>query len=314
MTQTTDTFDVFLSYGHEDFARAKHIYEQLTSSGITCWMDRELCSGEQWANIVAQRIDEAKQFVLLGSSDSYQSPWVKKELHHAASRRAGFVHHVIIEQAEQPPEFRLLLADRHWLDASGANGDLEIQEKLIPAIRAQLKLSQEEVSKRDSVRALGIVASAVTDGIETHGLGASGDTWLATLLDPGHLSRLVRMHSVSAAQGDRLIAVVDPSADQTGAGSIAFLTTRLSWHDPQGLNKLQCIGWTDMDHVGWERSEFDGTGIVSLEAHAAGPQRKLRVYCQTESFGQALARLLADVASKVRRSESAAGTRGLHGN
>ncbi|KPA15648.1 Toll-Interleukin receptor domain protein, partial [Candidatus Magnetomorum sp. HK-1] len=70
---------VFISYAREDYSIAKRIYDDLTSKGISCWMDKEnLLIGQNWLVEISRAIENCSHFLSLISNN-------------ALSRR-GFVH------------------------------------------------------------------------------------------------------------------------------------------------------------------------------------------------------------------------------
>lgn len=71
--------DVFISYAREDRTRAQALAQALEARGLTVWWDREIPAGRQFDEVIEQQLDAARCAVVLWSSSSAVSKWVKAE-------------------------------------------------------------------------------------------------------------------------------------------------------------------------------------------------------------------------------------------
>ena len=71
--------DVFLSYAREDAARAEQIARGLEAAGIDVFWDNEIPPGQTWADYIEQKLTQCKALIVLWSSHSVGSQWVREE-------------------------------------------------------------------------------------------------------------------------------------------------------------------------------------------------------------------------------------------
>jgi formylglycine-generating enzyme required for sulfatase activity len=81
---SSKTFDVFISYSHEDREVAERIAYELDRQGFTIWMDRSLQAGQEFDDVIAERLEQALVVIALWSPHSVQSRWVREEASVAA--------------------------------------------------------------------------------------------------------------------------------------------------------------------------------------------------------------------------------------
>lgn len=105
--------DVFLSYASDDRERAKRFAVWLESLGWSVWWDQTIPPGRKWDETIERELKEASCVIVLWSTGSTQSDWVKTEAAEAARRKV--LVPVLIDRVEIPLEFRRLQA----LDLSG---------------------------------------------------------------------------------------------------------------------------------------------------------------------------------------------------
>lgn len=70
---------VFLSYDHEDVGFARPIAVALEKAGHTVWYDRHIHLGAQYSRRIEQELDSAEAVVVLWSTHSLESAWVRDE-------------------------------------------------------------------------------------------------------------------------------------------------------------------------------------------------------------------------------------------
>ncbi len=80
--------DVFISYSREDQPRAESIAKLLESQGFSTWWDRKIPPGKTWDQVIGQALEESRCVVVLWTSESVKSNWVKEEASQGAQRDA----------------------------------------------------------------------------------------------------------------------------------------------------------------------------------------------------------------------------------
>ena len=96
--------DVFISYSRLDRPAAEAIAKVLESQGLTVWWDRKIGAGETFDKSIERQLETAKCVIVLWSSSSVESEWVKNEAATAVER--GVLIPVSIEAVRLPLEFR----------------------------------------------------------------------------------------------------------------------------------------------------------------------------------------------------------------
>ncbi len=109
-----DVADIFLSYKREDRARAGQVVAALRKSGRTVWWDEGLTPRQAWDATIEQEIAAAASVIVLWSTRSVASDWVRSEAHYAQNH-AKLVP-VLIEPCTVPLAFMLKQAIdlSHW--------------------------------------------------------------------------------------------------------------------------------------------------------------------------------------------------------
>lgn len=116
--------DVFLSYNREDQPKAKVIAEALERAGFQVWWDTVLRAGQTYDEVTEKQLRDAWAVVVLWSSRSVQSKWVRAEAT-LGDRKSALIP-VMIEPCERPIMFELIqtadltnwqgdLTDANWL-------------------------------------------------------------------------------------------------------------------------------------------------------------------------------------------------------
>ena len=86
--QITEPRRAFISYAREDVEWAKEIYRQLQRDEYEAFLDkRDLRNGDRWPERLKQAIAESDLFILLWSSFTQSSAWVKNEYRQALCLR-----------------------------------------------------------------------------------------------------------------------------------------------------------------------------------------------------------------------------------
>lgn len=96
--------DVFISYANEDRERAHQVAQALEGFGWSVWWDRKIVAGEAFDQTIERELESAKCVVVLWSTASVASEWVKNEAAAAAER--GVLVPALISDVKIPLEFR----------------------------------------------------------------------------------------------------------------------------------------------------------------------------------------------------------------
>ena len=96
--------NVFLSYDHEDVAFARPLAAALEKAGHTVWYDRHIHGGAQYSRKIEQALDAADAVIVLWSTRSLDSAWVRDEA--AEGRDRGKLVPLSIEGVNAPMGFR----------------------------------------------------------------------------------------------------------------------------------------------------------------------------------------------------------------
>ncbi len=109
--------DVFISYASEDRDRAGRLASALAALGWSVWWDRKIITGQAFDQAIERELETAKSIVVLWSTHSTASEWVKNEAGVAAER--GVLVPARIENVKLPLEFRR----KQTADLSDWNGE-----------------------------------------------------------------------------------------------------------------------------------------------------------------------------------------------
>ncbi len=109
--------DVFVSYNREDLPIAQRVVDGLVHEGVSVWLDMELKAGENYDEITEQRLHSAKAVVVLWSSRSVKSRWVRAEA--TIGQRKKTLIPAMIEECDRPVMFELVQS----IDLSKWEGD-----------------------------------------------------------------------------------------------------------------------------------------------------------------------------------------------
>ena len=122
--------DIFLSYSRKDRTIAASLAEILRSAhGWTLYWDRQLLAGEVFDDVLEREIAAARCVVVLWSSNSITSQWVRNEADEGLTRK--LMVSVRIEDVRLPLAFRRIQA----ADLIGWRGDPK-DERLIELVQA----------------------------------------------------------------------------------------------------------------------------------------------------------------------------------
>lgn len=144
---------IFISYSHKDSAYAHELAACLEDNGLTVWADSRLDYGDQWPHVLQNQLDSCAAFIVIMSSNSYESQWVQNELSRA--KRKNKKVYPLLLQGEGP-----------WLSVEAIQYvDVRTQElpprQFIERIKKELNKSHEKSKEINSY-----VENFYTDEIE----------------------------------------------------------------------------------------------------------------------------------------------------
>lgn len=109
--------DIFLSYSSKDKDRVQPLVRALEREGWTVWWDRKTRAGEVFDQLIEQELESSRGVVVVWSSHSVQSRWVRVEAEEGLGNAALFP--VKIDPVKFPLAFRFHQA----VDLVGWEGD-----------------------------------------------------------------------------------------------------------------------------------------------------------------------------------------------
>lgn len=157
--------DIFLSYNREDQAKARLIAKALSEEGFDVWWDTVLRAGQTYDEVTEGQLHAAKAVVVLWSSRSVRSKWVRAEAT-LGDRKSALIP-VMIEQCDRPIMFELI----QTADLVGWEGDVTA-----PAWRAFIADVRDHVDRKSAATRPVVSAAAAASAPATKEDPASADT------------------------------------------------------------------------------------------------------------------------------------------
>src|SRR5438309_899933 len=111
--------DVFVSYARPDEMHANRVADALRSAGYRVWRDDELPAHRAYADVIEERLKDAKAVVVLWSVDAAKSQWVRAEAD--AARGVGTLIQASIDGTVPPMPFNQI----QCADLKKWNGELD---------------------------------------------------------------------------------------------------------------------------------------------------------------------------------------------
>lgn len=128
--------DVFISYSSKDLDITEQVRRILETNGISCWIaPRNIPSGSSYAAEIPAAIRGCTVFLLIGSLNAENSPWIRKELERAIIERKKIIP-LMVEDVAFHDEFDFLLSLHQRYAAYEKTA--EVMERLVKDIRAIL--------------------------------------------------------------------------------------------------------------------------------------------------------------------------------
>jgi hypothetical protein len=125
---------IFISYSHKDKKFVEKLEQKLLEEGFNVWIDHRIDYGFQWPKEIQKQLDACDAFIVVVSTNSYESKWVQNEV--ARADRKG------------KPFFPLLLQGDAWL-AIEAFQYVDVTDGSLPPEKFYRRL--EKVSPRKKV-------------------------------------------------------------------------------------------------------------------------------------------------------------------
>jgi hypothetical protein len=93
---------IFISHQSNDTECAIKLYDDLLESRYWVWVDKKnLEAGEEWETQIKDNLEKSKTFIVLFSSNSINSDWVK----HEGSMACAYKHRIIPVNIEPSPKY-----------------------------------------------------------------------------------------------------------------------------------------------------------------------------------------------------------------
>jgi hypothetical protein len=128
---------VFISYAHPDKTYADSVCNHLEQGGINCWIaPRDISPSKDWAAEIIEAISSVYIMVLVFSSNTNNSPQVRREVERAVHKEVNILP-FRIEGVEPSSSLEYFISTQHWLDA--LTPPLEVHlETLLGCVKALL--------------------------------------------------------------------------------------------------------------------------------------------------------------------------------
>jgi len=117
--------DIFISYASADRETARSLARALSENGWAVWWDRTIPPGKTFDEVIESALDSARCVIVLWSSASVSSRWVKSEAEEAARRQ--ILVPALIQEVRIPLAFRHIQAAR-LVDWNGSSDNPELEQ------------------------------------------------------------------------------------------------------------------------------------------------------------------------------------------
>lgn len=134
---------LFLSYSHADRDVVVKLLKELKRRMCRVWYDEGLTGGDSWNDLLAERILEAKEVMVLLTESSVKSPYVRAEINYAISKGKKVIP-VFLGEVTLPAGLEFVLSEMHQLRFS----DKSLKPEHTREIMAQI--SREVFASKNS--------------------------------------------------------------------------------------------------------------------------------------------------------------------
>jgi hypothetical protein len=128
---------IFISYSHKDKAYVDKLQKYLLKQGFDAWIDDRIDYGTRWPREIEKRLKDCEAFILIMSTNSYESEWVQNELSFARQLKK--------------PIFPLLLDGVVWWHLQTTQY-VDVKKGKLPPAKFFVRLS--EFTRRDEIDSL----------------------------------------------------------------------------------------------------------------------------------------------------------------
>lgn len=196
--------DIFISYARSDAKRAREIADRLTALGYAVWRDDALPAHRNYAEVIQERIDQARAVLVLWSAEAVRSQWVRSEANRAREQ-AKLVQASLASVIPPMPFDQIQCAE---LSDGNDAGWLKVVESL-DALVGTAPMAAPHAPQRPGARRKAVAGVAAALVIVASGLGA----WLLLHRtgEAGAGLRTVAIMPIRNLTGD---AAADPAADR----------------------------------------------------------------------------------------------------
>ena len=241
--------DVFLSYVREDLAIAERISRCLQESGLSVWWDRHLRGGVDFGNEIDRQLSDAKSVIVLWSSASVASSWVRDEAGQA--RDEGKLVPVRIGGAQPPLGFRQVQS----LDFEGWSGDVHSSafSDLLASLREQVPAAADRSIETELVPESRAAVTPPTGSIRSR-----QSRWIAIGL--GFVSVAVVAVIIVVKHGESIVTT------SFGDGRVEISPVKLLTDDPEAARFSRSLPETT-------RRVFASAGLKTVAAPEDGERK-----------------------------------------
>jgi hypothetical protein len=116
--------DVFISYSRADRARAEQLANALKTQNWSVWWDPNILPGDQFHDVIQRELEAATCIVVLWSTTSAKSRWVRDEAEYGLKKNNLIP--VLVERVEIPMGFRAIHT-ANLVEWKGDSANLEFQ-------------------------------------------------------------------------------------------------------------------------------------------------------------------------------------------
>lgn len=289
--------DIFISYDSADRAIAQKFADALEARGWSVWWDREIPLGKAFDQVIEEELNAARCVVVLWSSQSVLSRWVKTEAAAAADRDCLLP--VLIDDIAIPFEFKRIQTAM-LMNWRGDDADPEFN-RLVKAVEQLVRQSPHPTPSRSASQAnkpgawrmptsrwiipVAVVLLVIAGAFAVRNSARQADppplvssgsgTAPAPATPPGNSSSSLAEPPVSAAkpsrpQGAFSIKVGEKIADGLpgpGAGSIETPYGQdvyvFNAVPKQRVYFRMLSRSAGMDYINWKLTDSDGTEVFS---------------------------------------------------
>ncbi len=137
---------IFVSFCHEDEYRVYPLIENLAREGYRIWYDKGILPGENWTEVISERINACKVFMIMQTVESDASHNCRNEINLAVQLDKVLLC-VRLDNAQMSLALRLQLGNSQYVDAEKYN----TEEQLLKQIKTCKELKDCKGERDDSI-------------------------------------------------------------------------------------------------------------------------------------------------------------------